>query len=132
MFKLFSDNEDWSIQALRLIAEGQFGGADINECVRTAERIGERRDVDSWSEEWARTASDVAGWGRAELKKGHALTAKQALFRAFNYYRTADFFLDPTDPRKRKLYGQGVACFSDAARSHSCAVFSMIGTTRRS
>jgi dienelactone hydrolase len=122
MFKLFSDNDDWSIQALRLIAEGQFGGADINECVRTAGRIGERRDVDSWSEEWARTASDVAGWGRAEQNKDHALTAQQALFRAFNYYRTADFFLDPSDPRKRELYGEGVECFSDAARSHVPAI----------
>jgi dienelactone hydrolase len=117
MYQLFPDNEDWSIQALRLIAEGQFGGSDVNECVRTAERIGKRRDIESWSREWAQTASEVAAWARAEESSGHALTARQGLFRAFNYYRTADFFLDPGDARKLELYRQGVRCFRDAADS---------------
>src|SRR5712692_9032757 len=99
MYRLFPDQDDWSIQTLRLIAEGQFGGADINECVRTAERLGGKRDVESWCHEWSRTASEVANWARSERSKSHESTAQQGFFRAFNYYRTADFFLDPENPR---------------------------------
>lgn len=125
MYRLFPDSDDWSIQSLRLIAEGQFGGSDINECVRTAERIGGRRDVESWTSEWAHSATEVANWARAEQAKGHSESGRQGLFRASSYYRTADFFLDPSDPRKRDLYGKGVQCFRDAARLSQPAIESV-------
>jgi dipeptidyl aminopeptidase/acylaminoacyl peptidase len=115
LVELFPQNEDWSLQTFRLVAEVAVGGADLFECVRTAARIGDSTDTDVWHREWSRTAREVAEHGRAEAAKGHTYTAARALFRALSYWRHSEFFFDPGDPRRAEAYTEGVRAFREAA-----------------
>lgn len=116
LVELFPQNEDWSLQTFRLLAEVAVGGADLFECARTAARIGDSGDVGVWHREWSRTAREVAELGRAEAAKGHAYTASRALFRALSYWRHSEFFFDSADPRRAEAYTEGVRAFREAAK----------------
>ena len=116
LVELFPQNEDWSLQTFRLLAEVAVGGADLFECARTAARIGDSADVEVWHREWSRTAREVAAHGRAEAAKGHTYTASRALFRALSYWRHSEFFFDSSDPRRAEAYTEGVKAFREAAR----------------
>lgn len=76
------------------------GGADINECLKTARKIKEGDD-DSWYRHWHALAELVQGWGQGSLAKGHRASAREAFLRACNYHRMAEFYLhgNPKDPR---------------------------------
>jgi dipeptidyl aminopeptidase/acylaminoacyl peptidase len=115
LIQLFPQNEDWSIQTMRLLSEVAVGGADLFECARTAARIGDTDDEEVWQKEWSRTARETEEWGRAELAAGHIATGRKALFRAFSYWRHSEFFLDPSDPRRDEAYRAGTKNFQDAA-----------------
>ncbi len=115
LLELFPQNEDWSLQTFRLLAEVAVGGADLFECARTAARIGDSDDVEVWHREWSRTAREVAGHGRAEAAKGHTYTASRALFRSLSYWRHSEFFFDSSDPRRAQAYTEGVRAFREAA-----------------
>lgn len=116
LIELFPQNEDWSLQTFRLLAEVAVGGADLFECARTAARIGGSADVEAWHREWSRTARDVAEYGRAQAAAGHTYTAARALFRALSYWRHSEFFFPSDDPCRAEAYTEGVGCFREAAR----------------
>ncbi len=115
MVDLFPGHPDWSIQTQRVIAEAAFGGGDVFECSRTAEKI-KPGDQESWWQEWVGLARATEAEGRRALADGALVTGKQYLFRASNYYRHADFFLLGTDHRKREDFIRTQACFRDAAK----------------
>jgi dienelactone hydrolase len=116
LVELFPQNEDWSLQTFRLLAEVAVGGADLFECARTAARIGDSADTEVWHREWSRTAREVAEHGRAEAARGHTYTASRALFRALSYWRHSEFFFDSSDPRRAEAYTEGVKAFREAAQ----------------
>ncbi|MFS8497303.1 MAG: alpha/beta hydrolase [Micromonosporaceae bacterium] len=114
--ELFPQHEDWSLQTMRLLAQIAVGGADLFECVRTADRIGkETTDVEVWYREWNRTAREVEAFGEAALERGEITTARRALFRSCNYYRHSEFFLATDDPRRMEAYKTGTRNFQRAA-----------------
>lgn len=114
--ELFPQDEDWSIQTMRLLAQVPVGGADLFECARTAARIGtETTDGEIWYEEWTRTAQDVAAQGEEALAAGNVTTARRALFRSCSYYRHSEFFLRSQDPRRAEAYNNGRNNFRRAA-----------------
>jgi dipeptidyl aminopeptidase/acylaminoacyl peptidase len=115
LIELFPQNEDWSLQTMRLLAQVAVGGADLFECARTAARIGASDDVGLWHAEWRRTAIELSGHGRAERERGHVRTAANALFRAGSYWRHSEFFLDTDDPSRVEAYTEGTRCFQEAA-----------------
>ncbi len=118
MLNIFPGQPDWAIQTERVIAQAAYGGADVFECSRAADRI-VSGDQESWHREWHALGREVEVLGRAALADGAPVTARQRLFRASNYYRHADFFLPGTDPRKRENFLRTTACFKDAIKLHS-------------
>lgn len=98
--KIIFQDPAFSFQLLRTICSTYYGGADIGECLSTAYRIKEG-DFESWYIEWLATAERVNKYGDNSLSAGHKVSAREAYFRAFNYYRNAEFFLhtNPQDPR---------------------------------
>lgn len=97
----------FSFQCLRTMGYSSTGGADIGECLNTASRIKEK-DRESWYKEWLKTSRQLEATANKFLEKRHKPSAKEAYFRASNYYRTAEFFLhtDPeVDPEKLVLVG---------------------------
>ena len=113
---VFKDPQ-YSFQCLRTMGYSSTGGADIGECLSTAYRVKER-DNESWYKEWKATAKRLEKLGDQFLSEGHKKSAREAYFRASNYYRTAEFFLhtNPKDPRILKTWGKSRECFQKAAK----------------
>lgn len=115
VIELFPQDEDWSLQTMRLLAQVATGGADLFECARTAARIGDTTtDGEIWHREWVRTAEEVAAQGYAALERGETTTARRALFRSCSYYRHSEFFLGSKDPRRAQAYNAGRTNFRKA------------------
>lgn len=115
IIELFPQDEDWSLQTMRLLAQVAVGGADLFECARTAARIGDTTtDGEVWQREWLRTAEETAAFARRELEAGHRNTAMKAFFRSCSYYRHSEFFLRSFDPRREEAYTNGTKNFQQA------------------
>ncbi|MFI9273521.1 alpha/beta hydrolase family protein [Kitasatospora sp. NPDC052896] len=100
---LFED-ESFSFETLRAAGFANDGGADLGEVVATVRNIGEG-DEEAWLREWKNTAERVHAIGDRALAAGHRVSAREALLRASNYYRTAEFYRrdDPADDPEVKL-----------------------------
>jgi pimeloyl-ACP methyl ester carboxylesterase len=115
--KFLFDDESFSFEALRAAGYAAFSGADLGEVLVTCRRIPEG-DEEAWSTQWAATAARVERIGRDALAAGHRVSAREALLRASNYYRTADFYRreDPAaDAESARLAGASRQTFADAA-----------------
>jgi hypothetical protein len=102
---------------LRTTGFAAYGGADLGEVLTTAIHIGEG-DEASWHQAWKATAQRVAEIGEQALASGHRVSAREALLRAANYYRTAgDFLLEhpATDPEMTLLSAGQHDTFAAAA-----------------
>ena len=89
----------------------------------TANRIAEG-DFESWTAEWLKTARRVHEIAERSRERGHTVSAREAYFRASNYYRAAEFYLhgDPSDPRIIDFSRRARACFEQALGLTSVAV----------
>jgi len=112
--KIVFNDPTFSSQLLRAIGETYYRGADIGECLSTAYRIKEG-NFESWHTEWLKTAKRIHSYANESLAKGHAISARDAYLRASNYYRVAEFLLDPHDQRIQTTWGNSKECFSKAA-----------------
>ena len=110
--KVYFSDPQFDYQLLRLLGEATDGGADIGECLTTAQRITEG-DFESWYAEWLATARRLHTQADAALKAGHNVSARETYLRAANYYRSAEFYLhgNPADPRIMSTYDASIACF---------------------
>lgn len=113
--KLVFKNETFSFEFIRTLGHAVYGGADIGECVATAQRIKDK-DLDSWYTEWFNTAKRVNDIAEACEKKGNKVSAREAYLRASNYYRVSEFFLrdDANDAKARKCCRKSRGCFVKA------------------
>jgi pimeloyl-ACP methyl ester carboxylesterase len=103
--KFLFDNESFSFETMRTAGFAAYGGADLGEVLATARQIREG-DEASWHQAWKATAQRVAEIGEQARASGHRVSAREALLRASNYYRTAsDFLLEhpATDPEMTLL-----------------------------
>ncbi|MEV4316186.1 alpha/beta fold hydrolase [Actinocrispum sp. NPDC049592] len=115
--KFLFDDESFSFETLRAAGFANYGGADLGEVVATAGRIPEG-DETAWHREWKATAGRAEAAGRDSLHNGHSVSAREALLRASNYYRTAEFYRrdDPfNDPEVAELSGKSRETFVTAA-----------------
>jgi pimeloyl-ACP methyl ester carboxylesterase len=110
------DNESFSFEALRAAGFANYGGADLGDILATARAIPDG-DEEAWHREWKATGERVEQVGRASLANGHKVSAREALLRASNYYRVAEFFRrsDPVnDPEVLWLSRRSRGTFLDA------------------
>lgn len=117
MTRLALKDELLDAQLMRTVGAAPYGGADIGECLAAAARV-QGTNLTSWYDAWAATAERVSDLAEAELATGRPDTAREALFRASNYARTAGVMLmgAPLDERlrasnalQRDLFQQGAA-----------------------
>ena len=95
----WADHFFWSYQFRRALGETQEGGGAVSEVFQAASRM-KPGDDDSWHAEWLRVAERNDSRGDAEEKAGHIRTAMNCWLRAADYYRSAEFWLLPHDPRR--------------------------------
>lgn len=87
-------------------------GADIYECDRAMERVGQPQD---WYVVWRETGQKYEqraeeAWGASRLA-----SAREAYFQASVYYRLAEFFLTEDTEEKNETYRRCNYCFEKAA-----------------
>ncbi|WP_039801184.1 alpha/beta hydrolase family protein [Nocardia araoensis] len=105
--KFLFDDESFAFEALRTACFAEFGGADLGEVLAVARAVPDG-DEEAWCRQWT-AAGDRA----------RALGGRQALLRASNYYRTAEFFRrdDPFgDPVAKDLFARAQDTFAEAAQ----------------
>ena len=111
------DDDAFSFETLRTAGFALYGGADLAEVLVTAVAISGGDDA-SWHRAWKATAERVQAIGEQALAAGHQVSAREALLRASNYYRTAaDFLLEQpaTDPEMALLSARQHDSFAAAA-----------------
>ena len=96
-------------QFRRGLGETQEGGGSVSEIFLAGSRM-IPGDLESWHTEWMRIADHNAARGRAAVEAGHVRTAMNCFLRAADYYRQAEFHLEPDDPRRLPTFEKMEAC----------------------
>ncbi|QDA62363.1 alpha/beta hydrolase family protein [Hymenobacter jejuensis] len=113
MWHYFPEHYMFSYQLVRILAQAHFGGGEFNECLEAASRI-TPGDFESFYQSWNQTGDTVLAEAEAAMQEHRSITAHATYLRAANYFRMAEFFLQPDDHRKNETYGKGVAAFRKA------------------
>jgi pimeloyl-ACP methyl ester carboxylesterase len=93
------------------LGEAWTGMTDINECLQTASRVS-KRDAESWTREWRKTAERLHAEADRLLARGHRESAGQCYLRAASYYRAAMHrHLHPGSAEVKELTEREIACF---------------------
>jgi len=99
----------FAYQFRRALGETQEGGGAVSEVFQAAARM-VPGDLESWHREWLAIAERNRERGVAEEAAGHVRTAMNCFLRAADYYRQAEFFLKPDDPRRLPTFETMEAC----------------------
>jgi len=102
-------NEDYSLQFMRVLGSAQEGGSTISECFLTASGI-TAGDDESWHRAWNAIANVNKARGNLALEAGNIPSARSNWLRASNYYRTSEVFLKLDDVRRATALEQMRAC----------------------
>ncbi|HVN72127.1 MAG TPA: alpha/beta fold hydrolase [Desulfomonilia bacterium] len=97
-------------QALRTMGHSAAFAANPGECLAAVGSI-RSGDTDSWYESWhefGQKCSKIASASNDTISRG------KALLRASNYFRTSEFFLNPTDTRRLSVYRESANAFTRA------------------
>jgi pimeloyl-ACP methyl ester carboxylesterase len=111
---IFKD-EVFDVNFIRTLGYDIYGGATAGECFAVTPHI-RSGDFESWTLQWSALAKRLETMAQVALQEGRLLTARSTFLRAYNYYRTSEFFVYFEDPRKRELYHHSRACFAEAAK----------------
>jgi pimeloyl-ACP methyl ester carboxylesterase len=110
------DNEDYSLQFMRVLGSAQEGSSTISECFLTASRI-VPGDDESWYREWKAIADANKARGDLARAADNLSSACSNWLRASNYYRTSEIFLKLDDRRRGAVLEKMRAC-SDLVVTH--------------
>jgi pimeloyl-ACP methyl ester carboxylesterase len=88
-----------SYQFRRALGETQEGGGAVSECFQAASRM-VPGDKESWHAEWFKIAERNRQRGDEAERAGYIRTAMNCWLRAANYYRHAEFYVSPDNPRR--------------------------------
>jgi alpha-beta hydrolase superfamily lysophospholipase len=114
--EFFSDSS-FNFEALRVLNDVAAAGGDSGEALQAISSI-KTGDAESWYSSW-KAAGD-----RSLETADHTLDAQNkgnGLLRAHTYYRTAEFFLSPDDPKRAAVYRSSVDAFYKALDVQSVA-----------
>lgn len=100
----------FSFHLVWLFYEAVQGGADTNELFQAARKIRSGNSED-WYEAFSDLGDRIKAIGDEADGAGHDVTAGQAWWRAFTYYRSAERVLAGKDPRKLPMYERCIESF---------------------
>lgn len=117
----YFDSQAFHFQTLRALMDIQAGGADTGEVLETIKGIADG-DQQSWFAAWSATGERVLKLAAATTD---SISKGGAYLRAHTYFRTAEFFLPPDDPKRPVSWEKNVGCFYKglAALKVSCEQF---------
>lgn len=102
-----------SYQVNRALTQAHYGGGEFAEILEVASQI-TPGDNESFHNAWYKMGSKIYDIGEKAIAAQHDATARRSFLRAFNYLRTAEFFLKPGDTRKLPTYSKARDAFQKA------------------
>ena len=110
--RYFAD-QTYHFQTLRALNDIAAGGADTSEILETIRHI-RSGDPQGWFAAWDALGDRVA---RVAAETRDSSSRGDALLRAHTYYRTAEFFLPPGDPKRTTASRKNIDAFYDGLRA---------------
>jgi pimeloyl-ACP methyl ester carboxylesterase len=92
-----------SYQVNRALTQAHYGGGEFAEILEVAGEI-DPADRESFNRAWVKMGDKVYELAENYAKAGHRISARRTYLRAFNYLRTAEFFMTLHDERKIPYY----------------------------
>lgn len=117
MIDFFEPTEPYGAQAARLVAETQYGAADVFEVGALCATLSPG-DAAGWQKGWTALAEGAVQEAIAAEQRGHRTTAIERFFHAASYFRQSDVFTSPGDPRRPEVFARAQTAFRRAARLH--------------
>lgn len=115
MWHFFEGQYMPSYQVNRALTQAHYGGGEFAECLAAAAEI-TPGDNETFHRAWKKVGDRVYAEAEEAKKLGSRATARRAYLRAFNYLRTSEFFLKPSDRRKVPTYKKAVKSFREALK----------------
>ncbi|HKU71660.1 MAG TPA: alpha/beta fold hydrolase [Burkholderiales bacterium] len=110
-FEYFPGHHMWSQGMMFGIEMQTWGAAALGEIDQIGQKLKAHvGDNDKWWEEWTAMAKRIEGFGDAQEKSGHKLTAGSYYLRAAVYYFCGERFIPPSE-RKWDTYRNCLRCF---------------------
>ncbi|HZD57015.1 MAG TPA: acetylxylan esterase [Anaerolineales bacterium] len=103
-------DEFFDAQFMRALTHQAFGGAELGECFWAAGQIKDG-DFGSWMNVWQELAGRVETQAEKSLANGHPVSAREAYFRASNYYRCAELLISPGGALHHEMWEKSRQCF---------------------
>jgi alpha-beta hydrolase superfamily lysophospholipase len=103
----FFTDQTYNFEALRVIDDSAIAGGNYNEAAQAVRAI-KVGDADGWYTAWKDAGDRVTALA---THSQDAISQGNALLRAHTYYRSAEFFLAPADPRRPAVWKQNVDSF---------------------
>lgn len=103
----FFENQTYNFETIRVLTDTAPVGGDLADVTMAVARI-KVGDAESWYAAWNEQGDRVAALA-ADTKD--ATSKGDALLRAHTYYRAAEFFLDPHDPKRAVIWKKNLAAF---------------------
>jgi len=101
----------WSQGMMFGIEMQTWGAAALGEIDQVGQKLKSHvGDNEKWWQEWTAMASRIEGFGEAEERAGHQLTAGSYYLRAAIYYFCGERFIAPSE-RKWETYRSCLRCF---------------------
>jgi alpha-beta hydrolase superfamily lysophospholipase len=103
----FFVDQTYNFQTIRTLDDVAGFGGDTGEALQTIAGL-KPGDAEGWFAAWQATGDRVAALAS---RTNDALERGRALLRAHSYYRTAEFFLAPHDPKRPAIWKKNVDAF---------------------
>lgn len=102
-----------SYQVNRALTQAHYGGGEFAEILEVAGNI-DPDNRETFNVEWLKKGNEVYGWAEDYEKNQNFVSARRTYLRAFNYLRTAEFFMNLQDSRKIETYVKAREAFIKA------------------
>ncbi|MDR3498483.1 MAG: alpha/beta fold hydrolase [Parvibaculum sp.] len=103
----FFKDQTYNFETIRVLTDTAPVGGDLAEVTLAVAKI-KTGDAESWYAAWSEQGDRIAALA---AKTTDATSKGDALLRAHTYYRAAEFFLDPHDPKRAAIWKKNLAAF---------------------
>lgn len=103
----FFKDQTYNFQTLRALSDEPYGGSDTEEVLETVKHI-RSGDAQGWYKAWSTTAERTLALVE---RTQDAQSRGGAFLRAHTYFRTAEFRLPPSDPKRSIATQKNLSAF---------------------
>lgn len=103
----FFKDQTYNFETIRVLTDTAPAGGDLAEVTLAVAKI-KTGDAESWYAAWSEQGDRIAALA---ARTADTTSKGDALLRAHTYYRAAEFFLDPHDPKRAAIWKKNLDAF---------------------